>query len=310
MTTQPPSRRCAKPSSGSALRSPRSAVRIGTAGLATRATRSGGTRSGGSLAGDEEWLGKVPRPRTILAEDRLGRVLRDVDASGVVGCVRAAAVEEGAREADDAPGGHDDRVARVVAEVADQVVGLLVATMLDDVASAGARVGQQVDSAVGFGDVVERDPAREIRRMRVGDEARVLVPPEGHPALGRLDDVLLVEQVDGVPERRLRGVHHEVREQEPLDRGALAVGMDEVAAAAVAEIQLVDAEAGHLPIALVDEALAFAAEGLEIGRRQGGFEDEVALVAETACVRGGDPREDDGHAASPSAGWCLQNLRY
>jgi hypothetical protein len=42
------------------------------------------------------------------------------------------------REAGDATGRDDDRVTEVVPEVADEVVGLLVADVLDHVAGAGA----------------------------------------------------------------------------------------------------------------------------------------------------------------------------
>ena len=58
--------------------------------------------------------------------------------------------------------------------------------------------------------------------------------------------------------------------------------MDEVAAPAVAEVQRVDAETGHLVVAFVDEALALTAQGLEIGRGHGVLDNEVALVAKAA----------------------------
>ena len=53
--------------------------------------------------------------------------------------------------------------------------------------------------------------------------------------------------------------------------------MHEVAAASVAEIQPVDAETSHLVVSFVDEALAFTAEGLEIGRGHGVFDDEAVF---------------------------------
>ena len=106
-------------------------------------------------------------------------------------------------EAGHAAGGHDHRIAWVVAEVADEIVRLLVANVLDDLTGPGASIGEQVHRAVRFGHVVERDPAGEVRLVSVGDEAGVLVPAELHPALGGLHDVLLVEHVDGVAERRL-----------------------------------------------------------------------------------------------------------
>jgi AraC-like DNA-binding protein len=71
-----------------------------------------------------------------------------VDAAHLLGGVEAAAVQDGAREAHDAAGGNDDGVSRVGAGVADHVVGLLVADVLDDVARAGAVVREQVHGAV------------------------------------------------------------------------------------------------------------------------------------------------------------------
>jgi hypothetical protein len=56
--------------------------------------------------------------------------------------------------------------------------------------------------------------------------------------------------------------------------------VDEVAAAAPVEVELVDAEAVHLPVALVDEALAFAAQRVEIVWRHGPLQDEEAFLTE------------------------------
>ena len=61
--------------------------------------------------------------------------------------------------------------------------------------------------------------------------------------------------------------------------------MDEVTAATPVEVELVDAEAIHLPIALVDEALAFAAQRVEIVCRHGPLQDEEALLTELARAR-------------------------
>ena len=57
--------------------------------------------------------------------------------------------------------------------------------------------------------------------MRVVDEARVLVPAERHPLLRGLHDVLLVEEVDGVPERCLGDLRHEFGAQERSTAGLL-----------------------------------------------------------------------------------------
>jgi hypothetical protein len=156
--------------------------------------------------------------------------------------------------------------------------------VLDDFTGPGASIGEQVHRAVRFGHVVERDPAGEVRLMSVGDEAGVLVPAELHPALGGLHDVLLVEQVDGVAERRLGDLRHQLREQEPAHRGARPVGVNEVAATAVVEVERIHAEPIHLAVALVDEPLTFAAQRLEIAGAQDGLEHEEAFVAESADV--------------------------
>jgi hypothetical protein len=71
-------------------------------------------------------------------------------------------------------------------------------------------------------DVVQRDPAGEVRAVLALDVARVLVPAERHPPLGGLDDVLLVEQEDVGSERRPAHVGHERREQEGAQRLGLA----------------------------------------------------------------------------------------
>jgi hypothetical protein len=199
----------------------------------------------------------------------------------VLGPLRWKSVDE--KQAD-AAGRHDHRVTRVVPEVADQIVALLVARVLDDVSRTGARIGQQIHGAVSFGHVVECDPAGEVRPVRVVDEAGVLVPAERHPLLRGLHDVLLVEQVDGVPEGCLGDLHPEFGGQEALDCWALAVCVDEVAAAAPVEVELVGAEAVHFPVALVDEALAVAAQRVEIVWREGALQDEEALRTELAGV--------------------------
>ena len=54
--------------------------------------------------------------------------------------------------------------------------------------------------------------------------------------------------------------------------------MDEVAAAAVVEVELVDAEAIHLPVAVIDEALALPAQSVEVARSHDALEDEEAFA--------------------------------
>ena len=50
------------------------------------------------------------------------------------------------------------------------------------------------------------------------------------------------------------------------------------------EVQRVDAEPIHLPVALIDEPAAFAAQDFEIARRHDAFEDEEPVVVEAASV--------------------------
>jgi hypothetical protein len=82
----------------------------------------------------------------------------------------------------------------------------------------------------------------------------------------------------------------EVGDEVALYRGALAPRVHEVALAAVVEVDRVDAEPVHLRVALVDEALAFVAEGFEVGRQDDALEDEVTLVPELLRLLGSDER--------------------
>jgi hypothetical protein len=66
--------------------------------------------------------------------------------------------------------------------------------------------------------------------------------------------------------------------------------VQEVAAAAVVEVEPVDAEAIHLALARVDEALALAAQRVEVARGHDVPEDEEALLAELTRVLGRDGR--------------------
>src|SRR5215207_5534739 len=50
------------------------------------------------------------------------------------------------------------------------------------------------------------------------------------------------------------------------------------------EVQRVDAEPIHLPVALTDEPAAFAAQDFEIARRHDAFEDEEPVVVEATSV--------------------------
>src|SRR5690606_28710756 len=67
-----------------------------------------------ALAVLEEWLDADVR-LAFFVEDRLGGVLGEIHAAGLVGTVEAAAVEAGAGEDGDGAGGADHRVAGVVA---------------------------------------------------------------------------------------------------------------------------------------------------------------------------------------------------
>jgi ubiquinone/menaquinone biosynthesis C-methylase UbiE len=71
--------------------------------------------------------------------------------------------------------------------------------------------------------------------------------------------------------------------------------VEEVAATAVVEVELVDAEAIHLPLARLDDALTLAAQHVEIPWRQDAAQDKEAVLAELARVLGRDGRNRDGH---------------
>jgi hypothetical protein len=73
----------------------------------------------------------MPDPGAVLRHDRLGRVLCQVNSTRLIGLISAAAVETDAGEASDAARRYDYGLPRIVAEVADHVVGLLVFDMLD-----------------------------------------------------------------------------------------------------------------------------------------------------------------------------------
>ena len=78
--------------------------------------------------------------------------------------------------------------------------------------------------------------------------------------------------------------HHQVRAQKSPYLRALAVGRDEVASAAVVEVELVDAFAVHLTVALVDHPAALAAQELEIACGEDAGEGEEPIVREAASV--------------------------
>ena len=64
------------------------------------------------------------------------------------------------------------------------------------------------------------------------------------------------------------------------------------------EVEPVDALAIHLPIALLDEPAALAAQELEVARRHAAVDDEEAVLGEAASVLARDLRCGGGHAAS------------
>jgi hypothetical protein len=65
----------------------------------------------------------------------------------------------------------------------------------------------------------------------------------------------------------------------------------------VVEVELFDAEAIHLLVALFDQALAFTSQSLEIARRYDLLEHEEALVTKLTNVLGRDMGKGDGHVA-------------
>jgi ubiquinone/menaquinone biosynthesis C-methylase UbiE len=66
--------------------------------------------------------------------------------------------------------------------------------------------------------------------------------------------------------------------------------VEEVAAAAVVEVELVDPEAIHLPLACLDDALTLAAQHVEIAWGHDALQDIETVLAELARVLGRDGR--------------------
>ena len=125
-----------------------------------------------ALAILQDRLGPAPQLRAVLIHDRLGGILRQVTAPVSVGHIGAAAVEGAAAEDYDAAGGHDGGVARVIALVADLVVGSFFYRVVDDVV---ARVDARRASRAGCRPCRSRRtyrPARTSRTDKRGDNAR------------------------------------------------------------------------------------------------------------------------------------------
>src|SRR4051812_23087682 len=78
--------------------------------------------SGRDRAAAQERLGETPGAGAVLFQERLGGILRKVDAADAARAVGSAAVEGDAGEDGDGPGGSHDGDARIGAVVAHQVV--------------------------------------------------------------------------------------------------------------------------------------------------------------------------------------------
>src|SRR5438034_3987866 len=170
--------------------------------------------SAGGPTGAQQRHGLVPRRIAIVIEDRLGGVLSHVHAAQAISRVRAAAMEHGARKANDAAGVDDRGYAGVVAEIANHVVGRRVSAVWHHLARVGTVVRQDIDVAVRLVDVVQRDPARHVLEMLVRDVAAVLMPGEARLAVGALDDELVVEQVGLLTNRGAADLPHCLAEQQ------------------------------------------------------------------------------------------------
>src|SRR5215211_1666755 len=96
-----------------------------------------------ALTALKEGLGEMPDPGAVLRHDRFGRVLCQVNSTRLIALISTAAMETDAGEASDAACCYDHGLPRIVAEVADHVVGLLVFDMLDWFARARSRVRQE-----------------------------------------------------------------------------------------------------------------------------------------------------------------------
>ena len=132
--------------------------------------------------------------------------------------IHAAAMEHGAGKDGDAARRSDDRIAGIVAEIADQIVGRLVAEVLHTLPGSRPVVGQQIDRAVLLRHVVERTPAGDVGAMRGRHIAGILMPGELHPLFRKFHHELLEGQIGVGAEQGAADVGHQVAEDERLDR--------------------------------------------------------------------------------------------
>ncbi len=124
---------------------------------ALRSTTNGSARSGSR---ERNGQGRASGPhRRGPAPRSTGRRMR-----GAASAVRSAAVERRAGEAGDTARWKDQRIARIIAEVADQVVGVGTRTCRRLFSIPAPAYAQQPDRAVVAVHVIERNPAREERQ--------------------------------------------------------------------------------------------------------------------------------------------------
>ena len=222
-------------------------------------------------------------------EDRLGGILRDVGPPHAVGRVEAAAVEHERAEDDEAAGRYDRRHTWFIAEIPALVAAFGIADVLDERADADLRVGKHVGGSVLERHVVDGRPHRHVFAVRKPEVAAVLVPGELRSLLGRLHDVLVIEEEGRVADRRPADIGHQIAEHVFLEPRCLLILLgDVIPLAAVRDVNVIDAEFVHLPMHHVDEVIAGVAHDLEVLGADHTLGDEVALSLVKVAMGVGD----------------------
>jgi hypothetical protein len=110
-------------------------------------------------------FGKILRPFTRLVPYWFGSELGKINATLTSGRISSASVKDQTGEHRYATGGRDDRISRIVTEIAYAVIGFRVSAMLNEFALPKAAYWKDIDRAVGFVDIVERTPTGNTLRM-------------------------------------------------------------------------------------------------------------------------------------------------
>ena len=107
----------------------------------------------------------------------------------------------------------------------------------------------------------------------------VLVPGKFNPLLGGLHNVLVVEQISCITDRRFTDFRHQIAEDVLVQSRCLVILLgDVVTLAAVADVNVVGSLPFHLGVHDLDQVIAGVAHDSQVLVRDGSFQDEVAFV--------------------------------